>query len=214
MAGHFSLPRCTRRSLDLNPRVVRITAGVPELMAEEDLQHFLLKVQQLNALVSSLDADPERRRQLAACSDHNAVVQLALSWGYSIGRRWGEPSVAPSGSSNLLAPAPVASGQEIEEELCSGKDWRLMRISSNGARSPDGFWYQQREHEWLTLLKGSARMRLDDPEEWIELSVGDQLMLPAGRRHRVERTDADPGTVWLALYWNGNPGEVPGQTTV
>ena len=56
-------------------------------MAEEDLQRFLSKVQQLNALVSSIDADPERRRQLAACSDHNAVVQLALSWGYSIGRR-------------------------------------------------------------------------------------------------------------------------------
>ena len=67
-------------------------------MAEEDLQRFLLKVQQLNALVSSLDADPERRRQLAACSNHNAVVQLALSWGYSIGRRWGEPSFEPSRS--------------------------------------------------------------------------------------------------------------------
>ena len=183
-------------------------------MAEEDLQHFLLKVQQLNALVSSLDADPERRRQLAACSDHNAVVQLAQSWGYSIGRRWGEPSVESSTSSNLLAPAPVASGQEIEEELCSGQDWRLIRISSNGARSPDGFWYQQEEHEWLTLLKGSARMRLDDPEEWIDLSVGDQLTLPAGRRHRVERTDADPGTVWLALYWNRHSGEFPGQTIV
>ena len=97
-------------------------------MAEEDLQQFLLKVQQLNALVSSLDADPERRRQLAACSDHNAVVQLALSWGYSIGRRWGEPSFEPSRSSNLLAPVAVASGQEIEEEVCAGKDWRLIRI--------------------------------------------------------------------------------------
>ena len=193
--------------LDLNLRVVRITTVVPDLMAEEDLQRFLLKVQQLNALVSSLDADPERRRQLASCSDHNAVVQLARSWGYSIGRRWGEPSVESPRRSNLLAEAPSASGQESEEELCSGRDWRLMRISSNGSRSPDGFWYQQTENEWLTLLKGSARLRLEDPEEWIELSVGDQLMLPAGRRHRLERTDSDPGTVWLALYWNESPGE-------
>ena len=192
---------------DLNLWVVRITTVVLDLMAEEDLQRFLLKVQQLNALVSSLDADPERRRQLASCSDHNAVVQLARSWGYSIGRRWGEPSVESPRRSNLLAEAPSASGQESEEELCSGRDWRLMRISSNGSSSPDGFWYQQTENEWLTLLKGSARLRLEDPEEWIELSVGDQLMLPAGRRHRVERTDADPGTVWLALYWNESPGE-------
>ena len=183
-------------------------------MAEEDLQRFLLKVEQLNALVSSIDADPERRRQLAACSDHNAVVQLALSWGYSIGRRWGEPSVDGPDRSNLLDPAPAASGHEIEEELCSGRDWRLIRISSNGSRSPDGFWYQQNEHEWLTLLKGSARLRLEDPEECLELSVGDQLMLPAGRRHRVERTDADPGTVWLALYWHAHPGDHPVQPIV
>ena len=176
-------------------------------MAEEDLQLFLLKVQQLNALVSSLDADPERRRQLAACSDHNAVVQLARLWGFRIDRRWGEASVEGPRLSNLLAEPLAASGHEIEEELCSGEGWRLMRISSNGSRSPDGFWYQQQEHEWLTLLKGSARLRLEDPEEWIELSVGDQLMLPAGRRHRLERTDSDPGTVWLALYWNESPGE-------
>ena len=183
-------------------------------MAEEDLQRFLLKVQQLNALVSSLDAEPERRRQLAACSDHNAVVQLAHSWGYNIGRRWGDPSVDAPRSSNLLIAAPAAAGHEIEEELCSGRDWRLVRISSNGANSPDGFWYEQKDHEWLTLLKGSARLRLDDPEEWVELSVGDQLILPAGRRHRVERTDVDPGTVWLALYWSGSPDDHPGQLNV
>ena len=198
--------------LDLNRRVVRITTVVSDLMAEEDLQRFLLKVQQLNELVSSLEADPERRRQLAACSDHHAVVQLARLWGYRIGRRWGEPSVEGSRFSNLLAEPLAASGHEIEEELCSGKGWRLMRISSNGSRSPDGFWYQQKEHEWLTLLKGSALLSLEDPEECVELSVGDQLMLSAGRRHRVERTDAHPGTVWLALYWNESPSEHPVQS--
>ena len=81
--------------------------------------------------------------------------------------------------------------------------------NSNGASSPDGFWYRQSEHEWLTLLRGSARLRLEDPDEQVELSVGDQLTLPAGRRHRVERTDADPGTVWLALYWNAHPDGHP-----
>ena len=185
-------------------------------MAEEDLQRFLLKVQQLNELVSSIDADPERRRQLAACSDHNAVVQLALSWGYCIGRRWGEPTVeaAAAPSSNLLVPAPAAPGHEIEEELCSGRDWRLTRISSNGSCSPVDFWYEQNEHEWITVLRGSARLRLEDPDESIELSVGDQLMLSAGRRHRVERTDSDPGTVWLALYWSVPPGDHQSQSSV
>ena len=68
-------------------------------MAEEDLQQFLQKVKALNALVASLEQDPARRSQLAACSDHNAVVTLAGSWGFEIGRRWGEHSVASSSHS-------------------------------------------------------------------------------------------------------------------
>ena len=59
-------------------------------VAEVDLQRFLQKVQQLNALVASLEQDPARRAAFAACSDHNQVVQLARVWGYEIGRRWGE----------------------------------------------------------------------------------------------------------------------------
>ena len=183
-------------------------------MAEEDLQRFLLKVQQLNALVSSLDALPERRRQLAACSDHNAVVQLADSWGFSIGRRWGEPGSAAPRAGNLLAAVTVAPGEELEEELCSGPGWRLMRICSNGSRSPEGFWYDQEDYEWITLIRGSARLALADPEEFLDLSAGDHLMLPAGRRHRVERTDADPGTVWLALYWTASAQNPPARSTV
>ena len=58
-------------------------------MAEKDLQRFLKKVNHLNGLVQSLNEHPERRQQLAACDDHNSVVQLARSWGFEIARRWG-----------------------------------------------------------------------------------------------------------------------------
>ena len=170
-------------------------------MAEDDLNRFLHKVEQLNALVSSLETHDERRRLLAACSDHNAVVTLASEWGYSIGRRWGEQPSGPTDSNNLLRSTAALAGEEVEQLLCSGQGWRLVRIHSNGASSPEGFWYEQEEHEWLTILKGSARLHLTDPDAWVDLSVGDQLTLPSGRRHRVERTDPDPGTIWLALYW-------------
>ena len=170
-------------------------------MAEEDLKRFLYKVEQLNALVSSLEADDERRCLLAACSDHNAVVTLAAEWGYSIGRRWGEEPASATGANNLLTSTTVLAGEEVEQLLCSGPGWRLVRIHSNGASSPEAFWYEQDENEWLTILKGSARLRLADPDVWVDLSVGDQLTLSSGRRHRVERTDSDPGTIWLALYW-------------
>ena len=74
-------------------------------------------------------------------------------------------------------------------------------LPSCAASSADGYWYDQDEHEWLTLLRGSARLALQSPEQTIDLSVGDGLYLAPHRRHRVERTDPEPGTLWLALYW-------------
>ena len=59
-------------------------------MAEKDLQRFLHKVEQLNMMVDSLKSIPGRRELLVACKDHDQVVELAGSWGYEIGRRWGE----------------------------------------------------------------------------------------------------------------------------
>ena len=59
-------------------------------MAEKDLDIFLLKVKQLNALVDSLEQFPERKKLLANCNNHDQVVELARIWGYEIGRRWGE----------------------------------------------------------------------------------------------------------------------------
>ena len=59
-------------------------------MAEQDLHKFLQKVENLNNLVGSIAEIPERRELLASCETHDQVVDLARSWGYEIGRRWGE----------------------------------------------------------------------------------------------------------------------------
>lgn len=186
-------------------------------VAEADLQRFLHKVQQLNGLVASLEQDPARRDAFAACSDHNQVVQLAKLWGYEIGRRWGEQPVVEALSPAQLegpGPAPGAtvvdpllrgssppSGMEQVRVLHGGASWRLELIHSCAASSPPDFWYDQREHEWLTLLRGSARLTLADPAQLLDLCVGDGVYLPPHRRHRVDRTDPEPGTLWLALYW-------------
>tara|TARA_Y100001968_G_scaffold285209_1_gene285011 strand:- start:468 stop:653 length:186 start_codon:yes stop_codon:yes gene_type:complete len=61
-------------------------------MAEEDLKKFIKKVDQLNKMVNSLEKFPGRRKQLADCSSHEQVVELAKSWGFLIGKRWGEES--------------------------------------------------------------------------------------------------------------------------
>ncbi len=61
-------------------------------MSSKDLKQFLKKVEDLNDMVRSLDKFPDRKGNLAACKNHEEVVELAKSWGYEIGRRWGESS--------------------------------------------------------------------------------------------------------------------------
>ncbi|AAQ00336.1 MULTISPECIES: Nif11 family protein [Prochlorococcus] len=59
-------------------------------MSKKDLSQFLEKIDNLNQLVGSLDEVPGRRERLASCERHEQVVELAKSWGFEIGRRWGE----------------------------------------------------------------------------------------------------------------------------
>lgn len=172
-------------------------------MAEAQLQQFLEKVSQLNALVALSEADPTVRAALAACSSHHEVVNLARDFGFAIGRRWGEPDEPAWQTAGLVGGAPPPPGQELTTVLLSNDHLRLERIHSNQACSPAGFWYDQHEHEWVVLLQGSARLALEGEDLPRTLNRGDHLMIPAGTRHRVEATDPDPGTVWLALFWPG-----------
>ena len=173
-------------------------------MAEAQLQQFLDKVRQLNAFVTLSEADPVLRQALRDCSSHHGVVELARSRGFEIGKRWGEGEVQGAGPDNLLNQPLPPAGQEQIDVLLQGRGWRLERIHSNAASSADGFWYDQREHEWVLLLQGSALLRFADEDAPRALSRGDQVLISAGRRHRVEATDPAPGTVWLALFWSAD----------
>ena len=170
-------------------------------MAEAQLQQFLEKVRQLNAFVALSEAEPALLQALRDCSDHHAVVELALSRGFEIGRRWGETDPPRQTDANLLATPCPAPGQEISVVLVDQKNWRLERIHSCLAASPEGFWYDQEEHEWVTLLQGSALLELEGEKVPVELCRGDSLLIAAHQRHRLLATDPAPGTVWLALFW-------------
>ncbi len=172
-------------------------------MAEAQLQQFLEKVKQLNAFVALSEQQPELREALRQCSQHHEVVQLAASHGFEIGRRWGEePSgTRPSDQTNLLSSPCPEQGHERTEAIASGNGWRLERIHSCLASSPEGFWYDQPELEWVLVLRGSARLQFADEPQVRDLCVGDSLLITPHRRHRVVATDPDPGTLWLALFW-------------
>ena len=171
-------------------------------MAKHDLIRFLDKVGQLQALVQSLEDDPQRRDQLASCSSHNQVVALAQGWGFDIGRRWGESTPEIHQTDNLFqTPCPLP-GEESSRELASGQGWQLKLICSNGFCSPSDSWMDQSEVEWVLVLRGSAQLRFQGDGGVIDLSPGDHLLIPPHHLHRVERSDPDPGTLWLALYWH------------
>ena len=173
-------------------------------MAEADLRHFLDKVHQLNAFVALSEARPELRKALRDCDHHHQVVQLARSHGFEIGRRWGDLEPVSTGTDPLIgAPCP-AEGTERSSTLIETAQFRLVRIHSCRASSPAGFWYEQAEHEWLTLIQGSARLQFETDNHPIELNRGDTLQITAGRRHRLVDSDPAPGTIWLALYWRGS----------
>jgi cupin 2 domain-containing protein len=102
---------------------------------------------------------------------------------------------------NLFAPIPPETPAEIIQVLLETGNFRLERIVSAGQATPPGEWYDQDTHEWVALLTGSAGLSFADEPEPRVLRPGDYLLIPAHRRHRVEWTDPDQPTVWLALHY-------------
>lgn len=107
-----------------------------------------------------------------------------------------------SENGNLFSNIPADLPEEMIEILGEGKgSFRIERIVSRGHASSPGFWYEQETAEWVVLLKGRAVLKLEEEDQSRELGPGDWLEIPAGCRHRVEETDADEDTVWLAVHW-------------
>jgi cupin 2 domain-containing protein len=87
------------------------------------------------------------------------------------------------------------------EALLTQPGLRIERIVSSGQASPAGFWYEQAEAEWVLLLQGRASLRFADEAVARQLQPGDWLYIEPRRRHRVEWTDQDGPTVWLAIHF-------------
>jgi cupin 2 domain-containing protein len=101
---------------------------------------------------------------------------------------------------NLLSGLPPSRDQEEIERLIDDPNMRIERIVSTGQASPPGFWYDQPDDEFVVLLAGAARLRFEADDLAFDLKPGDWVEIPAHARHRVERTQVDPPTVWLAVH--------------
>lgn len=100
---------------------------------------------------------------------------------------------------NIFDQIPECASEEHMMELLAAGDIRIERIVSFGQATPEGFWYDQAESEWVVLLEGSAQLRFED--RLVDLAPGDWLNIPSGCRHRVEKTDENGRTVCLAVFY-------------
>jgi cupin 2 domain-containing protein len=98
--------------------------------------------------------------------------------------------------SNMRGPG---TGEQIDVLLKSA-DVRIERIVSHGEASAPGFWYDQDWAEWVMVVAGSAGLLIEGEAAPRALTAGDYVHLPAHCRHRVEWTDPDRPTIWLAVH--------------
>jgi cupin 2 domain-containing protein len=100
---------------------------------------------------------------------------------------------------NLFTNIPTDSPKELFTTLLESPGVRIQRIVSFGQTSPEGFWYDQDQDEWVILLQGAARLEFED--RTVEMNRGDFLNIPAHEKHRVKWTSPDELTVWLAVHY-------------
>jgi cupin 2 domain-containing protein len=103
---------------------------------------------------------------------------------------------------NLMTALLRKEAEEITENLVVGNGTRVERIVSHGQASPDGFWYDQSEDEFVVVLSGRAKLTVEGRQQDLVLGPGDAVYLPAHCRHRVAWTDPKAPTVWLAAFWD------------
>lgn len=112
------------------------------------------------------------------------------------------PASLQPGTSNLFANIRSGAGAEIFETILSRPGVRVERILSFGQATPPGEWYDQGWDEWVLLLSGSAGLLIEGEPTARILRPGDCLMLPAHCRHRVDWTEQDQDTIWLAIHFD------------
>jgi cupin 2 domain-containing protein len=102
---------------------------------------------------------------------------------------------------NMFADISPKGADEELTELLRTPAVRIERIVSHGHASPPGFWYDQYSAEWVLLLGGAAILAFEGDPEPVRLEPGDYVLIPAHARHRVEWSDPDRPTIWLAVHY-------------
>ena len=101
---------------------------------------------------------------------------------------------------NIFESITGGAEGEVVDILVKNKNVSIERIVSRGHTSPAIGWYDQKRDEWVLVLKGAAIISFTDDSD-IDMKVGDFVLIPAHKKHRVKWTDSKTETVWLAIHY-------------
>ena len=101
---------------------------------------------------------------------------------------------------SLFRNIPAKLPEELVEALHATENVTIERIVSRQHASPPGFWYDQDRSEFVLVMQGSAGLRFDGKDDIIILKPGDYVVIEAHVKHRVEWTDPEMDTIWLAVH--------------
>jgi len=101
---------------------------------------------------------------------------------------------------NLFANLPELYESEQSLSLFEKPSIKIERIVSQSYSSPENFWYDQAEPEWVIVLRGAATLEFEGGR-FVEMKTGDHVTIPSHAKHRVHQTG--PETVWLAVHVKG-----------
>ncbi len=89
---------------------------------------------------------------------------------------------------------------ELFDALLESNNLCHERIVSHSHNSPEDFWHDQEQHEWVFLVRGAAKLRFEE-EEYL-LKPGDCVNVAAHERQRVEWTTLEEQTIWSAMFYS------------
>ena len=102
---------------------------------------------------------------------------------------------------NNLLQNITTSQDEIFETILTKGNVKIERIISSGQSSPEDFWYDQEQEEFVLIVQGEAVVKFEQKE--VLLKVGDYVNIPAHCKHRVKYTSKTEETIWLAVFYDG-----------
>ncbi|MCW8831042.1 MAG: cupin domain-containing protein [Gammaproteobacteria bacterium] len=101
---------------------------------------------------------------------------------------------------NIFDSIPESIDKEIFDTIVKSENIRIERIISRGHASPESGWYDQGQNEWVIVVKGGAVISFEDDEP-VKLDEGSYINIPAHKKHKVDWTDPDTETIWLAVFY-------------